>query len=71
MIDYDKPDDDPVVAEVRRIREEILARYGGDLHALIADAQRSTEEAARAGKKVSSPTPRNLEPQPASTKRAG
>ena len=24
MINYDKPDDDPIVAEVRKAREEIL-----------------------------------------------
>ena len=58
MIDYDKEDDDPVVAEVRRIREQILAEYNGDLHALCEAARRRTEEAARAGRKVVSLPPR-------------
>ena len=31
MIDYDKPDDDPVVAEVRRAREEIAAGFDFNL----------------------------------------
>ena len=42
----------PIVDEVHRIREEMLASYGGDLHALIRDAQRRTEEAAKAGRVV-------------------
>jgi hypothetical protein len=40
MIDYDKPDEDPIVAEVRKAREEIAARYNYDLHALFADMMR-------------------------------
>jgi hypothetical protein len=61
--------DDPIVEEVHRIREEILAKYGGDLHALIADAQRRTEEAARAGRKVASPVSGKMEPQIESPKK--
>jgi hypothetical protein len=45
----------PIVDEVHRIRKKILASYGGDLHALVADVRRQTEEAARAGRKVISP----------------
>ena len=44
--------DDPIVEEIHRVREQMLARYGGELHALARDAQRRTEEAARAGRKV-------------------
>jgi hypothetical protein len=40
MIDYDKPDDDPIVAEVRRAREEVAARYNFDLRALFDDMMR-------------------------------
>jgi hypothetical protein len=40
MIDYDKPDDDPIVAEVRRAREEILAECNYDLKALCEAMQR-------------------------------
>jgi hypothetical protein len=42
----------PIVDEVHRIREEMLAKYGGDLHALVEDAQRRTDEAAKAGRVV-------------------
>ena len=55
--------DDPIVEEVHRIREEMLARYGGDLHALITDMQKRTEEAARSGREVSTPQARPFEPQ--------
>lgn len=51
--------DDPIVDEVHRIREQMLAEYGGDLRALMKAAQRRTEDAARAGRKVMSPAPRN------------
>lgn len=44
--------DDLIVEEVHRIREQILAEYGGDLHLLIADAQRRTEEAAHGGRSI-------------------
>jgi hypothetical protein len=37
----------PIVEEVHRIREQMLAEYGGDLRALLKDARRRTEEAAR------------------------
>jgi hypothetical protein len=40
MIDYDKTDDDPVVAEVRRVREELAARFNYDLRAIFEDARR-------------------------------
>lgn len=42
----------PIVDEVHRIREEVLAKFGGDLHALARELQRKTEEARRAGKAV-------------------
>lgn len=35
MIDYDKKDDDPIVAEVRRAREQMLAEHSYDLRALF------------------------------------
>ena len=61
MIDYDKEDDDPIVAEVRRAREAYAARFNYDLAAIFADIQRRTEEAARAGRKVVSLPPRRPE----------
>ncbi|HZZ41746.1 MAG TPA: hypothetical protein VFE58_02310 [Tepidisphaeraceae bacterium] len=44
--------DDPIVEEVHRIREQIMARYNGDLDAYVKDLQRRTEERAQAGHKM-------------------
>jgi hypothetical protein len=71
MIDYDKPDDDPIVAEVRAAREAYAARFGFDLRAIFADLQRRTEEARRAGRQVVSPPPRRPAGWTEPTKRAG
>jgi hypothetical protein len=43
---------DPVVEEVRRVREQIYAGYNYDLKAMCEDLQRRTEEAAKAGRRV-------------------
>lgn len=40
MIDYDKPDDDPIVAEVRRAREELAAQFNYDLSAIFKEMRR-------------------------------
>jgi hypothetical protein len=40
MIDYDIPDEDPVVAEVRRAREELAAKFDYDLRSMMSDYQR-------------------------------
>ena len=53
--------DDPIVDEVHRIREQILAEYGGDLHALIRDSQRRTDELAKAGRVVVTRGPRPVQ----------
>ena len=45
-------DEDPIVAEVRRIREELAADFNYDLKAIFEEAHRRTEEARRAGAKV-------------------
>ena len=55
-------DDNPIVEEVRRAREAMLARHGGDLRALLKDAQRRTEQRARAGQKVVARPPRPVHP---------
>ena len=47
MIDYDKPDPDPIVAEVRRIREEIFAEYNYDLRAMFEDMRRRQATSGR------------------------
>jgi hypothetical protein len=38
---------DPIVEEVHRIRAELLARFNGDLHALVEDARRRQAESGR------------------------
>ncbi len=58
MIDYDKEEDDPVVAEVRRAREAYAAKFNYDLRAIFADIQRRANEAARAGHPTVSLPPR-------------
>ena len=55
MIDYDQPDEDPIVAEVRAAREAIAAEFNYDLKAICEDARRQTEDAARAGRVVAAP----------------
>jgi len=54
MIDYNKTDPDPIVAEVRRAREEIMAKFNFDLHELFADTQRRQ---ATSGRKYASLPP--------------
>ena len=49
--------DDPIVAEVRRIRQEILASYGGDVHKMLQAAMKKQWESGRkvvtlSGKKI-------------------
>lgn len=59
MIDYDKLDDDPVVAEVRRAREEIAAGLGYDLRAICEEMQRRQ---ATSGRRYASIPPHPAEP---------
>jgi hypothetical protein len=67
MIDYDKPDDDPIVAEVRRAREEYAARFNFDLRLIFNDLKRRGEEAARLGQAIIAVPA----PAPDLTKKAG
>ena len=39
--------DDPIVAEVRQARQEILESFGGDLEAMLRDVMRRQEERKR------------------------
>ena len=48
MIDYDKEDDDPIVAEVRRAREELAAKFNYDLRAMMTHFQRLEASSGRA-----------------------
>ena len=62
--------DDPVVDDVHRIRAELLADHGGDLESLLNEAQRRTEQAARAGREVVIRQPRPPRAEPAPTNRS-
>jgi len=44
-------DDDPIIAEIRRIREEWLARFGYDMNLLMEDLRRRAQKFP--GKRVS------------------
>jgi hypothetical protein len=64
--------ENPIVDEVHRIREQMLAEYNGDIVALLKDAQRGTEERRAAGRQVASlPTKLPMQEQPPPTKKAG
>jgi hypothetical protein len=39
--------DDPIVAEIRRIREEHAKKFNYDLHAICEDLRRSERESGR------------------------
>ena len=61
MIDYDKEDEDPVVAEVRRAREEMFAEYGYDLRAMFKAFQ---QREATSGHLYATPASRRNSPAP-------
>jgi hypothetical protein len=71
MIDQNQDDDDPIVAEVRRARAAIFAKYNNDLRAFASAMQAKTEEARLAGREVVSLPPRRPEGWTESTKKAG
>ncbi len=50
--------ENPIVEEIRKIREDILAEYGGDLSALIRDSERKTDELRKGGRVVVTLSPR-------------
>ena len=60
MIDYEKPDEDPIVAEVRRARETVSARHKHDLNEIFEDMERRQETS---GKKYVTPPPRRVRPK--------
>lgn len=68
MIDYDKPDEDPIVAEVRRAREEIAAQFNYDLRAIFQEYQRRQ---VTSGHAYASPSQRSEESPPTPSKKAG
>jgi hypothetical protein len=38
---------DPILAEIRRAREEYAEKFGGDVRAMLADLRRRTQESGR------------------------
>jgi hypothetical protein len=63
--------DDPIVAEVRRLREEMFAQYNRDLDALVEDMQRKTENARLNGCTVRSTPEQQSQLRSSPVKRAG
>jgi hypothetical protein len=63
--------EDPIIEEVRRAREELLAKFNYDLIALVKHLQEKTEEARRAGRKVMSLPPKRVTPQSSPAKKLG
>jgi hypothetical protein len=39
--------DDPIIAEIRKVRREILDSFGGDYHAMLQDAMKRQTESGR------------------------
>jgi len=66
MIDYEKPDDDPIVAEVRKAREEIGAAFNFDLRAICEEMQR--QQAATGATYVTPPPGREEKLNPPAKK---
>lgn len=62
---------DPIVEEVRNAREAYAARFNYDLAAMVADLQRRTEDARRAGRQVVSLPPRPAQTPAETGKKAG
>ena len=63
--------ENPIVEEVHRIREEMLAEHGGDLKALIESLRQKTNEAGLAGRKVVTLPPRPAQPHSPATRKVG
>ena len=67
----DDRQDDPIVNEVRSVREAIAKSFNYDLKAICDNARKRTEEARRAGHKVVSLPPRRPKGWTAPVKKAG
>lgn len=62
---------DPIVAEVRKLREEYFAQFDYDLKAMFDDLRRKTEKSKREGRCVAAPPPRRSNAGRSSRKKAG
>jgi hypothetical protein len=63
--------DDPIVAEVRKARESLFAKYNHDLDAMVADLQRRASQSREGGRRVVSFSPRRPANWKEPTKKAG
>jgi len=63
--------ENPIVEEVHRIREQLLAECGGDLKKFMDGVRQRTEESARAGRQVVTLPPRPVQGQADSTRKVG
>ena len=64
-------EDNPIVAEIREIREQMLAEYGGDMSAYLADVRRRTDDLAKAGRVVVIRPPRPAQQTQPSPRKVG
>ena len=63
--------ENPIVEEVHRIRDEMLAEHGGDLKALIESLRQQTEDDARVGRQVVTLPPRPAQLHSPVTRKVG
>jgi hypothetical protein len=54
-------EDNPIIQEIREIREKMLAEYGGDMSAYLTEMRRRSEELAKAGRVVVTREPRPVQ----------
>lgn len=63
--------ENPIVEEIHRTREQLLAEFNDDFDAFVTEMQRRTSDMARAGVKVVPLPPHRPENWTAPTKKAG
>lgn len=56
---------DPIVNEIRRIRQACAARFHNDLHAICEDLRRQERESGREFRTPARQTDESLRPEPA------
>jgi hypothetical protein len=63
-------DDNPIIEEIREIREQMLAEHGGNMSAYLASLRRRTQELTDGGRIVVTRSPRPVR-QPQQPRKAG
>jgi hypothetical protein len=64
-------DENPIIEEIRRTREQMLATHNGDLDLLVSELQRLSAERGQAGQTVAGPPEFPNAPQPMPAKKVG